>query len=426
MRRKVPWRPGARDLLAELRVENVPCALVTMSWRRLVDAIVSELPRGSFAATVVGDEVRRGKPHPEPYLAAARALKVSARDCVALEDSPTGVRSATAAGCQRDRDPAHRRRAEQPRSSRGRLVDRPARRQPARWEVRDRCEVPSALSRPAGRRGPVGGRGVGAVAIGNDPAPPPPVDIPIDAWVPYFALPDAEATLVTQGRFVRQVSPVWYSAQGPTTITVDEHLSPEATAQFIVGRARRRREGRAVDRRCHARGWDGRGAGGSRVSRRACQRHRRSGGHERLRWHRHRLRAVCVCRRPVDLGHDTSAVDRLRQRARPHVCMRTVARCRSACRTSKMANARTTAATGCTTTRRCHRTSTRSESWRTTTPPTRPARLLRCRSSDRRSPLRRRRSTTTASWCWALRCTDTTGRSLRLALARPIKKVRPA
>ena len=75
VRREVPWRPGARDLLAELRVENVPCALVTMSWRRLVDAIVSELPRGSFAATVVGDEVRRGKPHPEPYLAAARALK---------------------------------------------------------------------------------------------------------------------------------------------------------------------------------------------------------------------------------------------------------------------------------------------------------------------------------------------------------------
>ena len=70
-----------------------------MSWRRLVDAIVGELPRGSFAATIVGDEVRRGKPHPEPYLAAARALKVSASDCVALEDSPTGVRSATAAGC---------------------------------------------------------------------------------------------------------------------------------------------------------------------------------------------------------------------------------------------------------------------------------------------------------------------------------------
>ena len=194
-----------------------------------------------------------------------------------------------------------------------------------------------------------------------------------------------------------------------------------------LGRARRGREGRAVDRRCDACGRYGRGARrilrlrAAHVSAIADLR-----GHERLRWHRHRLRAVCVCRRPVDLGHDASAVDRFRQRARPHVCMRTVARCRSACRTSKMANAQTRAAIGCTTTRRCHRTSTRSESWRTTTPPTSQGRLLRCRSSDRRFPLRKRRWTTTASWCWALRCTDTTGRSLRLALARPIKKVRPA
>ena len=99
MRRKMPWRPGARDLLAKLRTEEIPCALVTMSWRRMAEAVLAELPRGSFAATIVGDEVRRGKPHPEPYLAAARALSVSPRDCVVLEDSPTGVRSATAAGC---------------------------------------------------------------------------------------------------------------------------------------------------------------------------------------------------------------------------------------------------------------------------------------------------------------------------------------
>ena len=99
MRRKMPWRPGARDLLAQLRTEEIPCALVTMSWRRMAEAVLAELPRGSFAATIVGDEVRRGKPHPEPYLAAARALSVSPRDCVVLEDSPTGVRSATAAGC---------------------------------------------------------------------------------------------------------------------------------------------------------------------------------------------------------------------------------------------------------------------------------------------------------------------------------------
>ena len=47
---------------------------------------------------ITGDEVEHGKPHPEPYWAACRGLGVEAGDCIALEDSPTGVRSAVAAG----------------------------------------------------------------------------------------------------------------------------------------------------------------------------------------------------------------------------------------------------------------------------------------------------------------------------------------
>ncbi len=94
----VPWRPGARELLDALGRAGVPCALVTMSWRSLADAVVEALPKGSFAIVVTGDEVAHGKPHPEPYLAAARALGVDAGRCVAIEDSPAGVRSAVAAG----------------------------------------------------------------------------------------------------------------------------------------------------------------------------------------------------------------------------------------------------------------------------------------------------------------------------------------
>ena len=94
----VPWRPGAVELLTSLREAGVPNALVTMSWRSLADAVVTALPEGTFAAVVTGDEVEHGKPHPEPYLAAARALGVAVGDCVAIEDSPTGVRSAVAAG----------------------------------------------------------------------------------------------------------------------------------------------------------------------------------------------------------------------------------------------------------------------------------------------------------------------------------------
>ena len=70
-----------------------------MSWRRLADAVVAHLPPGTFTRTVVGDEVPRGKPHPDPYLAAAAAVGADPRDCVALEDSPNGARAARAAGC---------------------------------------------------------------------------------------------------------------------------------------------------------------------------------------------------------------------------------------------------------------------------------------------------------------------------------------
>jgi beta-phosphoglucomutase-like phosphatase (HAD superfamily) len=96
---RLPWRPGAHDLLAQCVAESLPCALVTMSWRRLADAVVAAAPDGSFQVSVTGDEVRNGKPHPEPYATAAAALGVAPERCVAIEDSPTGVASALAAGC---------------------------------------------------------------------------------------------------------------------------------------------------------------------------------------------------------------------------------------------------------------------------------------------------------------------------------------
>jgi HAD superfamily hydrolase (TIGR01509 family) len=98
VRRHVPFRPGARALLSELAAAGVPCALVTMSYRRFTAAVVEVLPAGAFAAVVAGDEVTHGKPHPEPYLTAASRLGVAPAECVAIEDSPAGVASAVAAG----------------------------------------------------------------------------------------------------------------------------------------------------------------------------------------------------------------------------------------------------------------------------------------------------------------------------------------
>jgi len=99
IREEVPWQPGAMDLLASLNAAAVPCALVTMSYERFVEPVLAALPAGSFAAVVTGDAVTVGKPHPEPYLTAASLLGVDPRDCVAIEDSNTGAKSAEAAGC---------------------------------------------------------------------------------------------------------------------------------------------------------------------------------------------------------------------------------------------------------------------------------------------------------------------------------------
>jgi HAD superfamily hydrolase (TIGR01509 family) len=87
------------ELLADLHAAGVPCGLVTMSYRRFVEPILERLPESTFAAVVTGDAVDRGKPHPEPYLEAARLLGADPVDCLAIEDSNTGARSAEAAGC---------------------------------------------------------------------------------------------------------------------------------------------------------------------------------------------------------------------------------------------------------------------------------------------------------------------------------------
>ncbi|MET7968875.1 HAD family phosphatase [Micromonospora sp. NPDC005305] len=92
------WRPGALALLRAVRAAGIPTALVTSSTRPLVEVALDTLGRDSFDAVVCGDEVEAAKPHPEPYLTAARLLGVPIERCVAIEDSPTGVASALAAG----------------------------------------------------------------------------------------------------------------------------------------------------------------------------------------------------------------------------------------------------------------------------------------------------------------------------------------
>jgi HAD superfamily hydrolase (TIGR01509 family) len=95
--KSIPWRPGARELLLELRKKGIKTALVTMSMKRMAEEVANAIDFDAFDVIVAGDMVVNGKPHPEPYLMAAQLLGVAAEDCVALEDSLTGLTSAEAA-----------------------------------------------------------------------------------------------------------------------------------------------------------------------------------------------------------------------------------------------------------------------------------------------------------------------------------------
>jgi len=94
------WRPGARELVAEVARAGVPQAIVTMSYRVQADLIASLLPEGAIGVVVSGDEVTRGKPDPEAYLTAADLLGVDIAGCIAVEDSVTGSAAAAASGAR--------------------------------------------------------------------------------------------------------------------------------------------------------------------------------------------------------------------------------------------------------------------------------------------------------------------------------------
>lgn len=103
LNRHVPWRPGARELLLELRERGIRTALVTMSLRRMAMSVVDALAAdfggaAAFDIVIGGDDVPRGKPHPDPYLIAAARLGVAIEDCIAIEDSLNGLLSAEASG----------------------------------------------------------------------------------------------------------------------------------------------------------------------------------------------------------------------------------------------------------------------------------------------------------------------------------------
>jgi len=90
---------GLDRLLDRLRARAIPVAVATSAPPENVRHTLSELGLAARLDRVVrADEVPRGKPHPDVFLAAARLLGVPAAECLAFEDAPAGVAAAKAAG----------------------------------------------------------------------------------------------------------------------------------------------------------------------------------------------------------------------------------------------------------------------------------------------------------------------------------------
>ncbi len=253
VRARVPWRPGARRLLSELNALGVPCALVTMSWRRLVDVIVEELAPIQFQAVVAGDDVSHGKPHPEPYRTAAERLGVDPTACVAIEDSPPGIDSATAAGCVVVAVPN--------------IV--PIESAPGRFVVDSLksltpddlgtflATAPAPVDAPT-RPSPnyrrrrviaIGGGLLAAVAVvavavavagrGGDVPPRQPGPLDVQAWTPYWAIDDALPELDARADTLHALSPLWFRATGLATIDVEPQAPADQAARFVDAARRR-------------------------------------------------------------------------------------------------------------------------------------------------------------------------------------------
>lgn len=94
----VPFRPGARELLSDLKEAGIPTALVTMSLRRMALGVVELIDFDAFELVVAGDDVENPKPHPEPYLQAAALLDIDITEAIVIEDSPTGLRAGITSG----------------------------------------------------------------------------------------------------------------------------------------------------------------------------------------------------------------------------------------------------------------------------------------------------------------------------------------
>ncbi len=94
----IEFYPHFKEMLTKLKEQDVPMGIVTGGARERVGKIIEKYLNHTFSCVVTVDDVERGKPFPDPFLAGARKLNLSPQDCVVVENAPMGIEGAKKAG----------------------------------------------------------------------------------------------------------------------------------------------------------------------------------------------------------------------------------------------------------------------------------------------------------------------------------------
>ena len=94
-----PLKKGALEIIQHFHAQGIPCGVASSSYQDIIKHRLSKVGVLKYFSEITsGDEVNRGKPHPDIYLLAIEKLGIPAEDCIAFEDSEFGAHAAIAAG----------------------------------------------------------------------------------------------------------------------------------------------------------------------------------------------------------------------------------------------------------------------------------------------------------------------------------------
>ena len=95
---KIIFYPGVRSLIKYLKKKNFYISIVTAGSRtRIINSISSDFLK-NFDTIITGDDCKKGKPFPDPYLLSLKHSELNKSECIIVENAPLGIRAGNAAG----------------------------------------------------------------------------------------------------------------------------------------------------------------------------------------------------------------------------------------------------------------------------------------------------------------------------------------